>query len=204
MLAVDEISWTSKAGFQQESDESGTSSIHVIKKTRERLEELERKPRSGGSRRTGGDATVEMTQSEYVEKIRLMEKELVAAWDQNQKVAALRIAIKCVKLLGDTSSSPQLYPCVFVLVSDVLDTFGDLVFERIKVRASEDENGQPLPTPLSENFVTSDVNIQAKETCRNWFYKTACIRELLPRMCVRVCGGWWLVMIDNVEWQQRH
>ncbi|TYZ57033.1 hypothetical protein PybrP1_009786 [[Pythium] brassicae (nom. inval.)] len=183
-----EASWSSASGFQVESDKPG--GVLALKKTRERLEELERTRRGNGSgsssRRAGGDATVEMTQSEYVAKLRQMEHELVGAWNQNQKVAALRIAIKCVKLLSDTSSSPQLYPCVFVLVSDVLDTFGDLVFARIKARASEDENGQPLPTPLAESFVSSDVNIQAKETCRNWFYKTACIRELLPRIYIEV------------------
>lgn len=185
-IVIGETSWTSsKSGFQHEPTEP--NSVLALKKTRERLEELERRPRGSNStnstaRRAGGDATVEMTQSEYVAKLQEMERELVAAWTQNQKVAALRIAIKCVKLLSDTSSSPQLYPCVFVLVSDVLDTFGDLVFTRIKARASEDENDQPLPTPLAESFVSSDVNVQAKETCRNWFYKTACIRELLPRM----------------------
>uniref|UniRef100_K3WSD6 Uncharacterized protein n=1 Tax=Globisporangium ultimum (strain ATCC 200006 / CBS 805.95 / DAOM BR144) TaxID=431595 RepID=K3WSD6_GLOUD len=183
-----EISWTSRAqyGPRDDRDPIATDGIHVLKKTRERLEMLERRPSSSGSSAKKEDRTVEMSQSEYVEKIHIMENELVAAWNQNQKVAALRIAIKSVKLLGDTTSSPQLYPCVFVLVSDLLDTFGNLVFERIKARGSEDENGQPLPTPLSENFVSSDVNIHAKETCRNWFYKTACIRELLPRIYIEI------------------
>ncbi|RLN90851.1 hypothetical protein BBJ28_00020010 [Nothophytophthora sp. Chile5] len=158
----------------------------VIKKTRARLEQLERVPSSSGSSSSGpfsrDEQTIELSQSQYVAKVKEMQTQLVANWQQNQKVAALRIAIKCVKLLADTNTAPQLYPCVFVLISEVLDTFGGLVFERIHTRASEDENGQPLPTPLGEHFTSSDVNIHAMETCRNWFYKTACIRELLPRM----------------------
>lgn len=30
-----------------------------------------------------------------------------------------------------------------------------------------------------------DIAEEAKEMCKNWMYKTACIREMLPRMCVR-------------------
>ena len=119
--------------------------------------------------------------------VHAMQQALVDAWNGDLKVQALRIAIKCVKLLGDVHTAPQLYPCVFVLVTDVLDCLGSLVFERIKARAREDENGVPRAT-LDDAFTSRDVNIQAKETCRNWFYKTACIRELLPRMCV--CFIW--------------
>ncbi|KAG6964182.1 hypothetical protein JG687_00006114 [Phytophthora cactorum] len=174
-----EISFAPKSDYQKADDPAEAS---VIKKSRARLEQLEREPDNNGPSPEQDEKTIEISQSQYVAKVKEMEKRLIANWEQNHKVEALRIAIKCVKLLADTDTAPQLYPCVFVLVSEVLDAFGKLVFDRIHARASEDDNGQPLPEPLGEHFMSSDINIQATETCRNWFYKTACIRELLPRI----------------------
>jgi hypothetical protein len=84
---------------------------------------------------------------------------LLAAWAADERVYALKLAIKCAQLLGETLGAS--YPAIFCLATDVLATFGDLVYARIR-RKQETED-------------------DAKETCRNWFYKTACIRELLPR-----------------------
>jgi hypothetical protein len=120
-----------------------------------------------------------LTQQEYISKIQQLNAELVEAWKTDQRVKSLKIAIQCSKLLTDASSVIQFYPSKFVLVTDILDIFGKLVYERLK---SKSEGEKSLP----ENFSPSMVPESAKETCLNWFYKISSIRELLPRLYVEM------------------
>jgi hypothetical protein len=68
---------------------------------------------------------------EYVTNMTTLNEELARAWNNEERVKALKMAIECARLLANTST-PQFYPSLFVLVTEILDTFGSLVFERIK------------------------------------------------------------------------
>ena len=140
-------------------------------KTKARLEKLEEKE----------EDTMEVSQKEYVNRIEELHRQLTDAWRKNQRVDALKIAIQCAKMMLD-STVIQFYPSMFVLLTEVLETFGKLVFERLKSRSEEIQGKK-----LSDDFTSQDVAVEAKETCRNWFYKTACIRELLPRVYIELC-----------------
>jgi len=88
------------------------------------------------------------------------------------------------KLLGDTTEVPGFYPSKWVLITEILDAFGDLVFRRLKERSTIFDGD--IPIPLKDNFRSEDVADHAKETCKNWFFKIASIRELLPRIYVEM------------------
>ena len=171
------------ASFLQDESEEGLNDSEErsqpLAKARQRLEQLEVVARGG---------SVELTQAEYERRISKLQRDLTRAWNSNQRVTSLKIAIQCSKLLSEPRV-PAFYPSMFVLVTDILDTFGRLVFERLRGAAVEElgriGGGKP-EGELPEDFAAGDVGAEARETCRNWIYKTACIRELLPRLYVEM------------------
>jgi hypothetical protein len=54
-----------------------------------------------------------------------------------------------------------------VLITDILDTFGNLVYDRLKKKGAVDAGGAAISLP--DDFLPSDVSADAKETCRNWY-----------------------------------
>ncbi|GAU95177.1 hypothetical protein RvY_06843-2 [Ramazzottius varieornatus] len=113
-----------------------------------------------------------LTQQEYIARLDQLHHKLQAAWRDDQRVTALKIAIQLAKLLSDTAPL-SFYPSKFVLITEVLETFGQLVHDRIQEKAESGHN--------------DNQNLEfAKETCRNWFFKVASVRELLPRIYIEI------------------
>ncbi|XP_061562436.1 VPS35 endosomal protein-sorting factor-like isoform X1 [Phycodurus eques] len=156
--------------FSDFPNSQNPGSSAVSDKVRTRLEELD--DLEEGSQRE----LLNLSQQEYANRIEELNQSLKEAWASDQKVKALKIVIQCSKLLSDTSVI-QFYPSKFVLITDILDTFGRLVYDRIWTMCSD-------PRPLPDSFTVDEVNDTAKETCLNWFFKIASIRELLPRLYV--------------------
>lgn len=124
--------------------------------------------------------TKAISRQEYVSRLHELKDEIKRAWCTEDRVTALKLSIKVARLLLDTTVS-HFYPTLFVLATDVLDMVGDLVWERIKLKAELSEDGTKFHF-LPEKFEASDVCFEAKETCYNWFSKVGSIRELLPRI----------------------
>jgi len=146
-------------------------------KVKERLSELE------DSENGNVQELLDMDQQQYIDRIDELNQELTRAWQSDQRVKALKIAIQCAKLLADTRVI-QFYPSKFVLITDILDNFGTLVSNRIEEKAAYVDPTSGVVSRLPKNFTAEMVPDSAKETCRNWFFKIASIRELIPRLYV--------------------
>ena len=105
-------------------------------KTRGRLEQLEATAEAKEAH------TVRLTQQELVSRVDKLNGELRKAWEGEERVRALKIAIQVSKMLGDTAF-PQFFPSVFVLVTEMLDNFGELVYARVHAKGA---GGRASPT----------------------------------------------------------
>jgi hypothetical protein len=150
---------------------SGEKKVALDSKTRRRLEQLETTEDDG--------RTVRLTQTELVARVDKLNAELRNAWLSDERVRALKIAIQVSKMLGDTSY-PTFFPTVFAVVAEILDAFGELVYERVLAK------GTPPGKVLPPGFSPDEVAEEGAETTRNWFYKVASIRELVPRFYVEL------------------
>ncbi|XP_034132852.1 VPS35 endosomal protein sorting factor-like isoform X2 [Drosophila guanche] len=139
----------------------------VADKTKYRLEQLDHF--DDGTMRH----MMDLTQPEYIQRFEQLKQELTQSWNNDQRVKALKIAIQCAKMLADTTVL-QFYPSQYVLITDILDVFGKLVYDRLRAKASG--------LPGASAATLEREREAARDTCQNWFYKIASIRELLPRL----------------------
>ncbi|CAL0315900.1 unnamed protein product [Lupinus luteus] len=137
-----------------------------------------------------------ITWQEYVSRLHELKDEINRSWLAEDRVTSLRLSIKVAKLLMDTSVS-EFYPTLFVLVTDIMDMLGDLVWQRIRRKAEFSEEGTLLCN-LPENFGAIDICADAKETCNNWFIKIGSVQELLPRIYLELAIlPCWRFLLDQ-------
>ncbi|XP_068312077.1 uncharacterized protein [Pyrus communis] len=161
-------------GKGRKTHEKSSTSMHL-----EELEDPEKFAEEGGKVITG---------QEYVSRLHELKAELTHAWHADDRVTSLKLSIKVARLLMDTSVL-QCYPTLFAIATDILDILGDMVWERIKLKAEFTED---------ENFSASDICFDAKETCNNWFCKIGAVRELLPRIYLELALlPCWRFLVDQ-------
>ena len=102
------------------------------------------------------------------------------AWEDGERVLSLKMAIQSAQLLSEKSVNecPPFFPSLFVVVAEILDCFGGLVFQRLNEKALTGES--------EDDWNIEDVPLEALETSKNWIYKTCCIRELSPRIFIQL------------------
>lgn len=91
----------------------------------------------------------------------------------------LQLAVEVANILGFASAT-NIYPRQFVLVTDVLDEFGHLVYDRLYTKANKERAESGL-NQLPDNFTVDDVPKQTRDVARNWFCKIGDINDFLPR-----------------------
>ncbi|XP_047163089.1 VPS35 endosomal protein-sorting factor-like [Vigna umbellata] len=164
--------------------------LHEKSSTAMHLEELD------DPQKFADEGVKTITWQEYVSRLHELKDEITRSWQAEDRVTSLKLSIKVAKLLMDTSVL-EFYPTLFVLVTDIMDMLGNLVWQRIKRKAEFSEDGT-LRCSLAENFQARDICADAKETCYNWFSKIGAVQELLPRIYLELAIlPCWCFLLDQ-------
>lgn len=149
------------------------------------------------------ESVMVVSQLEYISRLHELKDEITHAWHNNDRVTSLKLSIKVARLLMDTTVL-QFYPTLFALATDVMDLLGDMVWERVRQKAEYAEDGTFICS-LPDNFGSTSICDDAKETCYNWFCKIGSIRELLPRIYLElaILPCWQFLVDQPVKCLQR-
>lgn len=164
-----------KSTFSVAMNEDEIENNYKIDIGRSRLDELEKKYK--------GEFSFTTTK-EYVNKLDSLLIEMNSKWKSNDMVSSIKIMIHCTKILNDIST-PKFYCHKFIIITNILETFSNLVYERIfklsfpNIDIKDYDKGNFEVSPLT-------ITEKAKDICSNWIYKCSCIRELLPRIYIDI------------------
>ncbi|KAI1709979.1 vacuolar protein sorting-associated protein 35 domain-containing protein [Ditylenchus destructor] len=124
----------------------------------------------------------DLTPEMFVRKLGDLKTILCQKWKQEKRIECIKLITEVARMLSSASVA-HFYPAQFVYVTDLLDFFGNLVYERLLQRAKKERIDAGLP-PLPSKFFIHDVLEKTRITARNWFGKVSEIRELIPRIYV--------------------
>ncbi|KAF8362022.1 hypothetical protein PRIPAC_88945 [Pristionchus pacificus] len=124
-------------------------------------------------------------EEEYMNEMGQMRETLMYAWNNNKRIESLKLIVEMVSSLSSLGSSPSFYPVQFSLISQVIDTFGGLVYERLLNMSNQDRISRgegKLPSSFTSNQVPDSVKVVAK----NWFIKSSAIPDPFARLYVTI------------------
>jgi hypothetical protein len=122
-----------------------------------------------------------ITADEFQIQFKKLRRKMNQFWSKEDKVACLKICIQCAKLLNDTET-PAFYPMKFMIITEIMDDFGKMVFDRMKKLSLQHQGVTNWQAQLDNEIDFRTTPDFVKEKTNNWFLKCACIREVLPRV----------------------
>uniref|UniRef100_A0A0N4WUC3 RAB3GAP2_C domain-containing protein n=1 Tax=Haemonchus placei TaxID=6290 RepID=A0A0N4WUC3_HAEPC len=106
----------------------------------------------------------------------------LTAWEDNKRVESIEVITELARLLS-APTTPSFFPVQWILVTDIVDLFGEYVYDRLLLKANEERKAAG-DGALPSNFESSDVPPNTVDVAKNWFNKVEDIKEAVPRFYV--------------------
>ncbi|CAD5213001.1 unnamed protein product [Bursaphelenchus okinawaensis] len=123
-----------------------------------------------------------LTEEDFIRKFRDLRVTLLRLWAQEERVQCISLCREVAQIMTQ-SSLGNFYPKAFVLVTDFMDIFGHLVYQRLLEKAKQERRQAGL-SALPTHFSTIDVLEKTRIVARNWFGKLGEITDVIPHLYI--------------------